>query len=55
MLIVTHIFYVYGEYLIKEVLYEIGDYKIGGKISNRLRFVDDTAIIDITQQELATR
>ena len=36
----------------KEALAEIGDYKIGGRIINKFRFADDTAIIAKTQEEL---
>ena len=38
-------FNLYGEYLIKEALGEVGDFKIGGRIINKVRFADDTAII----------
>ena len=33
-------------------LTEVGDFKIGGKIINKVRFVDDTAIKAKTQEEL---
>jgi Reverse transcriptase (RNA-dependent DNA polymerase). len=36
----------------KEALAEVGDFKIGGRIINKIRFVDDTAIIDKTPEEL---
>ena len=36
----------------KEALTEVGDFKIGGKIINKVRFSDDTAIIAKTQEEL---
>ena len=39
-----------GEYLTKEALAEVGDFKIGGRIINKVRFADDTAII--AQEEL---
>ena len=42
----------YGEYLIKETLTEVGDFKIRGRIINKVRFTDDTAIIAKTQEEL---
>ena len=42
----------YGEYLMKEALTEVGDFKIGGRIINKVRFADDTAIIAKTQEEL---
>ena len=29
----------------KEALAEVGDFKIGGRIINKIRFADDTAII----------
>ena len=46
------LFNLYGEYLIKEALTEVGDFKIGGRIINKARFADDTAIIAKTQEEL---
>ena len=36
----------------KEALAEFGDFKIGGRIINKFRLVDDMAIIDKTQEEL---
>jgi Reverse transcriptase (RNA-dependent DNA polymerase). len=45
-------FNLYGEYLMKEALAEVGDFKIGEKIINKVRFVDNMAIIAITQEEL---
>ena len=42
----------YGEYLMKGTLTELGDFKIGGTIINKVRFVDDTAFITKTQEEL---
>ena len=41
------IFKLYGEYLMKETLAEVGNFKFGGRIINRVRFADDTAIIAI--------
>jgi Reverse transcriptase (RNA-dependent DNA polymerase). len=35
----------------KEALPEVGNFKIGGGIINKVRFVDDTAIIAKTQEE----
>ena len=46
------LFNLHGEYLMKEVLAEIGDFKIGGRIINKVRFADDTAIIAKAQEEL---
>ena len=46
------LFNLYGEYLMKEALAEVGDFKIGGRIINKVRFADDTAIIGKTQEEL---
>ena len=46
------LFNLYGEYLMKEALAEVGDFKIGGRIFNKIRFADDTAIIAKTQEEL---
>ena len=42
----------YGKYLMKEALTEVGDFRIGGRIINKVRFADDTAIIAKTQEEL---
>ena len=36
----------------KEALTEVADFKIGGRIINKVRFVDDTAIIVKSQEEL---
>ena len=36
----------------KEALAEVGDFKIGGRIINKVRFEDDTAIIAESQEEL---
>ena len=38
------LFNLYGEYLMKEALVEVGDFKIGGRIIIKVRFVDDTAL-----------
>ena len=46
------LFDLYGEYLMKEALAEVGDFKIGGRIINKVRFAEDTAIITKTQEEL---
>jgi Reverse transcriptase (RNA-dependent DNA polymerase). len=46
------LFNLYGEYLIKKALAEVGDFKIGGRIINKVRFADDKAIIAKTQEEL---
>ena len=46
------LFNLYGEYLMKKALPEVGDFKIGGRIINKVRFADDTAIIAKTQEEL---
>ena len=43
------LFSLYGEYLIKEALVEVGDFKIVGWIIN-VRFADDTAIIAKNQE-----
>ena len=37
---------------LKEASTEVGDFKIGGRIISKVRFADDTAIIDKTQEEL---
>ena len=44
--------YYYREYLMKEALAEVGDFKIGRRIINKVRFADDTAIIAKSQEEL---
>ena len=36
----------------KEALAEVGDFKIGGRIINKTRFADDTALIAKTQEQL---
>ena len=36
----------------KEALTEVGDFKIGGRIINKVRFVDNKDIIANTQEEL---
>ena len=36
----------------KEALAEVGDFQIGGRIINKVRFADDMAIIAKTQKEL---
>ena len=33
-----------GEYLMKETFAEVGDFKIGGRIINKIRFADDLLI-----------
>ena len=45
-------FNLHGEYLRKEALTEVGYFKIGGRIINKVRFADDTAIIAKTQEDL---
>ena len=46
------LFNLYGEYLMKEALAEVGDFKIGGRIINKFRSVDDTTIITKTREGL---
>ena len=36
----------------KKALAEVGGFKIGGRIINKVRFADDTAIIAKPQEEL---
>ena len=36
----------------KEATAEVGNFKIGGRVTNKVRFADDTAIIAKTQEEL---
>ena len=38
------LFNLFGEYLIKEALAEVGDFKIGGRIINKVRFADDSLL-----------
>ena len=35
----------YGDYLMKKAFAEFGDFKIGGRILNTVRFPDDAAIM----------
>ena len=42
------LFNLYGEYLMKEALDEVGDFKIGGRIINKAIFANGTAILDNT-------
>ena len=46
------LFNLYVEYLMKEALAEFEDFKIEGRIIDKVRFADDTAIIVKTQEEL---
>jgi len=46
------LFNLYGEYLMMEALADVGDFKIWGRIINKVRFADDTAIIANTREEL---
>ena len=46
------LFNLHGEYLMKDALTEVGDFKIGGRIINKVRFADETAIIAKTQEAL---
>ena len=46
------IFNLYGEYLLKIALAEVGDLKIGGRIFNKVRFVNDMALIVEMKEEL---
>ena len=49
----SHIFLnLYGEYLMKESLAEVVDFKIGGRIYNKVRSAEATAITARTQEEL---
>jgi Reverse transcriptase (RNA-dependent DNA polymerase). len=48
----TILFNLYGESIMKEELCEIGNFKIGGRIINKVRFADNMAIIANTQEEL---
>jgi hypothetical protein len=36
----------------KKALAEVGDFNVGGRVNNKVRFVDDTAIITRTQEVL---
>ena len=46
------LFNLYGEYLMKEALTKVGNFKIGGMIVNKVRFADNAAIMAKTQVEL---
>jgi Reverse transcriptase (RNA-dependent DNA polymerase). len=46
------LFNLYGKYLMKEAIAEVGNFKIGRRIINKVRFVDNTAIKDKSQEEL---
>ena len=49
----VHQYYLtYGEYLMKEALAEVKDFKIGGRIINKVIFMDDMAIYVKIQEEL---
>ena len=39
-------------YIMKETLSEVGDFKIGGRIINKVRFEDDSAIIAKPREEI---
>ena len=45
------LFNLYGEYLMKEALAEVGNFKIGGRVINKLKFADYTTIIAKIQEE----
>ena len=38
------LFNLYGEYLMKKAVTEVGDFKIGGRIIKKVRFAEDMAI-----------
>ena len=42
----------YGEYLMKEALAEIGDFKIRGRIINKVRFADDVISLLTSKKKL---
>ena len=46
------LFNLYAKYLIKETLVEVRDWKIGGRIINKVRYVNDMVITAETQEEL---
>jgi Reverse transcriptase (RNA-dependent DNA polymerase). len=46
------LFNLYGEYLMKQALAKVRNFKIVLKSINEVRFADDTAIIAKTQEEL---
>ena len=49
----SHIlFNLYDTYLMMGALAKVQDFKIGGRIISKLRFVDDTAITANTREEL---
>ena len=46
------LFNLFGEYLMKEALAEVGDFKIRGRVINNVIFVNAMAIIAKIQDEL---
>ena len=46
------LFNLYGEYLMKEALAEIGDFKIRGRIINKVRFADDVISLLTSKKKL---
>ena len=42
----------HGDYLLKKALAEVDDFKIGRRITNKVRFAGDMAIIADTQEDL---
>ena len=46
------LFNLYGEYLMKDTLAEVGDLRIGGRIINKVRFLNGTSILVKIQKDL---
>jgi Reverse transcriptase (RNA-dependent DNA polymerase). len=49
------LFNLYGGYLMQETLAEVGDFKIGWRIINKVRFADDTTVKAKTQEDMVNR
>ena len=49
------LFNLYGEYLMKEAFAEVGDFKIRGRVINKVRFADVRALTPKTLEELQDR
>ena len=48
------LFKLYGEYFMKEALAKVGDFKIGVRVINKVRFAVDTGIIRCVLNDTTT-